>query len=325
MSKYLTIALAVIAAAVVWMHTGLAADYPDRPIKLIVPFPPGGTTDVLGRIFAQSLSEKLGSPIVVENKAGASSAIGIDAVAKAVPDGYTLLWGPSDGLAVLPAVRSDLPYQPEMDFTALGLVAYAPFVFAVSSKLPVQNLKGLIAYANDKPDALNYGTPGVGSAGHLATALLEIRTGIKLTHVPYKGGLQAINDLLAGQIQMTTASPTALLPFVQTGAIRLLAQTGKTRISLIADVPTMAEAGVPDFVVESWFGVLGPKGLPASVTAKLAAAIVVAQSSQEVRKQFAAVGVRLANSKSLDFKSFISDNVKLWSDVAARSNIHVNN
>lgn len=200
MLRFCRLALAGIVAALIWTNGATAADYPDRPIKLVVPFPPGGTTDVLGRIFAQYLAQKIGGSVVVENKPGAASALGIDFVAKSDPDGYTLLWGPSDGLGVLPAVRSNLPYRPLDDFTPLGLVAEAPFSFAVNADFPVHDIKELIAYAKDHPGGLNYGTPGIGSAGHLATALLQLRTGIKLTHVPYKGGAQAINDVLAGQI-----------------------------------------------------------------------------------------------------------------------------
>lgn len=324
MRQYLKVAVVAVVALVLWAQPGVAADYPDRPIRLIVPFPPGGTTDVLGRIFAQALAKELGGTLVVENKPGAASALGIDLVAKANPDGYTLLWGPSDGLAVLPAVRSNLPYHPQTDFTPLGLIAYAPFAFAVGAAFPAHDIKELVAYAKAHPGAVNYGTPGVGSAGHLATALLELRAGIKLTHVPYKGGAAAINDVLAGQIPMTTASPTALLPFVPTGKIRLLAQTGETRLPLIPDVPTMAEAGVPDCVAVSWFGVLGPKGLPDAVSAKLVAAIAAAKNNPELATRFKEVGVQPAAIAASGFEQFLTENMKLWSDIATRSDIHVN-
>jgi tripartite-type tricarboxylate transporter receptor subunit TctC len=323
MRQYLKVAVVALAALAMWTRAGVAADYPDRPVRLIVPFPPGGTTDVLGRIFAQALSDKLGGTVFVENKPGAASALGIDSVAKASPDGYTLLWGPSDGLAVLPAVRSNLPYHPETDFTPLGLIAYAPFAFAVGTAFPAHDIKELVEYAKAHPGAVNYGTPGVGSAGHLATALFERRAGIKLTHVPYKGGVAAINDVLSGQIPMTTASPTALLPFVTTGKIRLLAQTGETRVSLIPAVPTMAEAGIPDCVAESWFGVLGPKGLPDAITAKLVAAIAAAKSNPEIETRFAQVGVQPAAIPASGFEQFLTDNMKLWNDIATRSDIHV--
>jgi tripartite-type tricarboxylate transporter receptor subunit TctC len=316
--------LAAIVAAAMWTNGATAAPYPDQPIKLVIPFPPGGTTDVLGRIFAQYLSQKLGSPVVVENKPGAASALGIDDVAKATPDGYTLLWGPSDGLAVLPAVRSNLPYQPLKDFTPLGLVAKVPFAFAVNANFPAHDIKGLVAYAKGHPGALNYGTPGIGSAGHLTTALLELRTGIKLTHVPYKGGAQAINDTMAGQIQMTTASPTALVSFVQAGKLRLLAQTGETRIALVPDVPTMIEAGVPDFVAESWFGVFGPKALPSDIATKLTQAVAATQSNPEVQSQFNKVGVVPADIPAAEFPSFLASNMKLWSDIATKADIHIN-
>jgi len=315
--------MAALICAAMWTGGAAAAAYPDRPIKLVVPFPPGGTTDVLGRIFGQYLSQKLGGTVVVENKPGAASALGIDDVAKSAPDGYTLLWGPSDGLAVLPAVRSNMPYQPLTDFTPLGLVAKAPFAFAVKADFAAQDIKGLVAYAKQHPGGLNFGTPGIGSAGHLTTALLELRAGIKLTHVPYKGGAQAINDVMAGQIQMITASPTALVSFAQAGKLRMLAQTGKTRIALASDVPTMIEAGFPGFVAESWFGVFGPKALPADIAAKLMQAITATQGNPEVVSQFNKVGVIPADVPVAEVPAFLASNLKFWSDIAAKADIHV--
>ncbi|MDH7798939.1 MULTISPECIES: tripartite tricarboxylate transporter substrate binding protein [unclassified Beijerinckia] len=314
---------ALMALPVFYASQAVAQAYPDKPIKLVVPFAAGGTTDALGRIFAQAFSQSIGQSVVVENRPGAGSAFGIDIVAKSPADGYTLLWGSADGLAVLPAIRTNLPYNAEKDLTPITLFAAAPFVYALHPSIPAKSVADFVRYAKANPGKINYGSPGVGSVAHLATALLETRIGIKLTHVPYKGGSQAISDLISGQIEMTTTSPTVILPFVQAGSISAIAQTGQMRSPLLPNVPTMVEAGYGDFVVGSWFGLLGPANLPDGVTKALKETSERIKANPELQTQFKQVGADLMDARSIDFKAFIKDNIKMWKDVVSKAGIQV--
>ena len=242
---------------------GRADDYPSRPIHLIVTSPAGSLVDVIGRLVAQGLSERLGQPIVVDNRPGAMTQLGTDVLVHADPDGYTLMIGPSE-LAILPFEKKGYPYDPTKDITPVALMTTSWTVFAIYPKLPPQTLPEFIAYAKARPGKLHYGTNGVGGALHLAVEMLKLKTGIDIIHVPYRGGEQAATDAMAGQIEMVSMG-LASTRVAQGGKLRILAQTGPTRHPLLPDVPTTAEYGLPDVRMDTWFGLVAPPKTPAAI------------------------------------------------------------
>ena len=292
-----------------------AQDYPSRPIRLIVPFPPGGTTDTLARVFSQFLQERIGQPIVIDNRGGAGSQIGVDAGAKAPADGYTLLFGPADGLSLLPAVKKKVPYDTAKDFTPIAFVARSPLAYAVNSKLPVNTLAELIAYARSKPGALRFGSAGFGSILHLGMELLRVDARIDMLHVPYKGGGPALQDLIAGQIEMMSPGPVGIAKRAEAGQLRALAQTGPTRHPLLPNVPTTAELGMPELQVVSWFGVLGPAGLPQPIVDQLSREIAAVLDQPAVKKRFIDVGCEADNMSPAQFGQFIAAETRKWAGV----------
>ncbi len=267
-----------------------AQDYPSRPIRMIVGFVPGGGSDISARILADVLGPRLRQSIVVENKPGAASMIGVDYVAKSPPDGYTLLHTNSDGIAIIPAVRKSVPYSVPKDFTFISRILEVPLAVSVSTKLPINTMAELIAYAKANPGKLRYGTSGVGTGPHLATLLLEKLAGIKMTHVPYKGSGGAINDLLGGHIDLTLPAIQAIAPNAESGKVKVIAVTGRTRDPLMPNVPTMAQVGLPGATVVIWYGLLGPAGMPANVVDRLRKETVSALNSPEAKQRFKAAG-----------------------------------
>ncbi len=314
----LVAAIAMCAAPV----CASAQTYPERPVHLIVPYPPGGTTDVIARTLAQKLAAGLGQSVVVDNRAGASSEIGTAAAAKASPDGYTLLFGPADGLSILPALKKSTSYDPVHDFTPIGRVATSPFVYAVSAKLAAANLSDFVADAKARPNQIKFGSPGVGSISDLSVALLEAEAGIKLLHVPYSGGSPAaVLDLLGGRIDMVSSGPIGIADLLSKAQAHLLAQTGPTRHPLVADVPTTAEAGWPNVQVVSWFGILGPAGLSPAIVATLSKQLDLVLQDKAVRDQLVKVGANVAPQSPEQFGQFIVSENKKWSSVIAAAGI----
>ncbi|MFT8246069.1 Bug family tripartite tricarboxylate transporter substrate binding protein [Roseomonas sp. BN140053] len=314
------------------VQTGLAAllplpafaqAYPARAVRVIVPFAPGGGTDLIGRTLCQALSERVGQPFVVENRAGGGSLVGCVAAARAAPDGYTLLIGPADGLAILPALKRDMPYDPVRDFSPIALAATSPFVFCVNAQVPVHSLGELVSYARSSPDAIKFGSPGVGSISQLAVELLCSRTGVRMTHVPYRGGGPAVADLLGGQLQLFAGSPQLMTSNAQGGQVRMLAQTGRSRHPLTPDVPTTAELGMADIAVESWFGLLGPAGLPEPIRSKLMEASLLLLHDPAIRQVFVGVGADVAPLSSTEFSAFIGEEVRKWTVVARAARIEL--
>ena len=257
--------LAILAAA----PSAPAQDYPTRPVTIIVPFAPGGSADIGARMFAQKLTERLGKPVVVENRAGAGTVIGANAAAKAAPDGYTLLMGGSSALAYNVTLHKSLPYDPVRDFVPLAHVAAIPFVLVVQPSLPVQSVADLVKLAKDKPGHLAFGTAGQGSPAHLCGELLRGMTGIDISYIPYKGSAPAMTDFVAGQVPVMFSSIIQVLPNVRSGRLNVLAVGATKRTPVLPDVPTVAEAGFPGYEVYVWWGIVAPRGTPRPVLEKL--------------------------------------------------------
>ena len=269
--------------------TAWAQTYPNKPIRLVVPFPPGGPTDVMARLIAQRLSSTLGS-VILENKAGAGGTIGTKAVAAAEPDGYNLLFGGTSTLAINPAVYKDLRYDPVTSFAPVAMVSTSPFVLVVHPSVPVHTVDELVGYAKANPGKVNFGSAGVGTTPHLAGELFKSLTGVDVVHVPYKGGGPVLTDLVAGQIQMTFELTAVLLPLIRAGKLRALAVATEERNPDLPEVPTMIESGVPGCLVSSWFGIVGPAGMPLHVIDRLNLEINRGLRSAEIVASLAQLG-----------------------------------
>lgn len=300
-----------------------AQTYPSKPIRIIVPFAPGGNVDITARTVAPELSNLLGQPVLVENKPGAGGTIGANEVAKAAPDGYTLLMGSNSTISVAPALYPNNPYNPVKDFAPISNLAQVPFVLVVHPSVPANNLRELIALAKDKPGVLSMASAGTGSSNHLVGELFQAQTGVKLTHIPYKGSGQALNDLLAGQVNLMFDQLTSASANIKAGKLRALAVSSTARSATMPDVPTFAEAGVSSFDFTNVTGLLAPTGTPADVLAKLHAASVKAVASQAVRDRFAAMGVSGVGDQPEQFAAFIRDDFARWSRVVKDGNIKV--
>jgi tripartite-type tricarboxylate transporter receptor subunit TctC len=297
----------------------LAQGYPTKPIRLVVPFPAGGATDLLARSLAQRLGQGLGQTVVVENKSGGGGSLGSAEVAKAAPDGYTLLIATSSTHAIGPHLNPKLPYKttgPNSDFTPIAHVADATNVLLVPMDLPVKDVKELIAYAKARPGQLNYASSGNGTIVHLTTEAFKAQAGVYLTHIPYRGTALAIPDLVSNKVQILFDSIVSGMPHVKDGKLKALAVTGRTRSALAPELPTVAESGLPGFVSTTWFGIYGPRGLPADITARLNAEFNKAMQSAEVRERLARLGadVGAANTPA-QFAAMVQADSDRWAAI----------
>ena len=310
----LTLAAAALCSPVAW-----AQAYPTKPIRLVVPFPAGGATDLLARALAQRLGQGLGQTVVVENKSGGGGSLGSAEVAKAAPDGYTLLIATSSTHAIGPHLNPKLPYKttgPDSDFTPIAHVADATNVLLVPLDLPVTNVKELIAYAKARPGQLNYASSGNGTIVHLTTEAFKSQAGIYVTHIPYRGTALAIPDLVSNKVQILFDSIVSGMPHVKDGKLRALAVTGRTRSALAPDLPTVAESGLPGFVSTTWFGIYGPRGLPADITARLNAEFNKAMQSAEVRERLARLGADVAAANTpAQFAAMVQGDSDRWAAI----------
>jgi tripartite-type tricarboxylate transporter receptor subunit TctC len=300
--------------------TAQAQDYPARTVKIVVPFLPGAGNDLMGRLTAEELSTRLGQSVIVENKAGAGSQIGIDFVAKSKPDGYTLIWAASDGLSILPAVKPTVPYKVPDDFTFIARITTLPFVVIVNPRLPIKSIPELIAYAKANPGKLRYGTAGIGSSAHMANVLIEKTTGIEMLHVPFSGLAAAVSALLGDSVDVVLTAPSTAKSYADAGTVRVLATTGKERHPLYPDVPTLEEAGV-NLNVVLWYGVMAPAGTPEPVLARLRKEVGEMLKDPKVVQRLRGLGYQPAYLAGNAFRDFVVRDLDQWKGVAKGANI----
>ncbi|AWQ05381.1 tripartite tricarboxylate transporter family receptor [Bordetella bronchiseptica MBORD675] len=314
-------ALGLWAAAV--PAAGAATPYPERPIRLIVPFGAGGTTDILGRVLGQQLGEALKQTVIVENRPGANGNIGSDAVAKAAPDGYTLLFAADATLVINPTLYSQLPFKPESDFAPISRIAVVPLVLVANPSVKADTLPELVKLGG-KPDArLDFGSAGAGSMGHLVGERLNRATGMSMTHIPYKSGAQAISDVVSGQIPLLITGLAVAEPFLRDGKLKAIAVTSGQRFPGAPKVPTIAEGGVKDFDSPSWYGLLAPAGTPAPVLEKIHAALASALQTDDMKKRMVELGAWPVVDTQAAFAELIKADTQRWSQIIQAAGITV--
>ncbi|MFM9886399.1 MAG: Bug family tripartite tricarboxylate transporter substrate binding protein [Burkholderiales bacterium] len=293
----------------------LAQSYPSKPVRFIVPFPPGGSADILARTIGQKMSEGLGQSIVIDNRPGAGTAIGAEATAKSAADGYTIMIGTVSSHAINPSLNAKLAYDPIRDFTPISPVASIPFALLVHPSLPAKNIEELIAVARAKPGVLNFSSAGNGTSNHLAGELFKSMARIDLVHIPYKGSAPALNDLLAGQVNMMFDLVLTAAPHVKAGTVRAIAVTGKERSGVLPTVRTIAESGLPEYEVSAWFGIFAPANLPAPVVQSLNKEVVRIMQLADVRERLASQGAEPMSGSSAAFTEFVRGELAKWSGV----------
>ena len=301
--------------------SALAQTWPSQPIWLVVPFVPGGSTDVLARQLAEKLRVALGQPVVVENRGGAGGTVGSDSVAKSPPDGLTLLMGVTGTHGTAPSIYPKLPYDPVKDFAAISRVVTAPLVLVANPSLPAKTLADFIAAAKAAPGTITYGTPGNGTSMHLTGVLFDLRAQTSLVHVPYRGSAVALTDLMGGRIATMFGDLLVALPQIQAGTIRAIAVTSLTRNPLLPDVPTMAEAGLPGFEALSWQGVFAPAGTPAPIVERLYREVKAAMESPDVKTFFGDQGFQVGASTPAEFAAFVASEVTRWAEIVKAGNV----
>ena len=316
-----TLSLAAAALALAAGAPAHAQQYPTKPIRLIVPFPPGGSNDIVGRMIAHELSARLGHQMVVDNRGGAGGMIGTEIASKARPDGYTLLII-SVAYAYNPSIyKSLLKYDPEKSFAPVAILGTGPNALTVNPKLPVKNVKELIAMAKAKPGSINYATAGIGSFQHLSSEMFRIMAGINMVHVPFKGGGPAMADVIAGNTQICIGSLIQVMPHIRSGRLRALATGGSKRVPALADVPTVAESGVPGYQANNWWGILTPAGTPPAIVQRLNAETAAVLAMPQIRKRFESEGAEAVTMSPPEFGKFIRAETVKWSKVVREAKI----
>ncbi len=314
-------ALLLCTAAVAETANAAETPYPVRPVRFIVPFAPGGSTDTLARTLAQRLSDALGQQVVVDNRAGGNGNIGTEIVARALPDGHTIVLGYIANLGIGPSLYAKLPFDPVKDFAPVTLLAVAPNILVAHPSVPVKNVRELVAYAKANPQKVNYASAAVASLGHLAGELLNSSAGIQMQHVPYKGSGQAVIDLLAGQVQIMFSGMSSVMPHIKANKLRPLAVTGAQRSPAVPEVPTIAEAGYPGFEASAWYGVLAPAGTPKPVVTRLNAEILRALKLPEVKERLENVGFEIVGGTPEAFGAYIKSEIAKWAKVVKASGV----
>lgn len=315
-TRFAAVLLAVLAA------TAAHAQYPNRPVKLVVPFPPAGATDIVGRIVAQKLSERPGQPVVVENKPGAGGSIGSDLVAKSPADGYTLLMATTSTHSIGPSLQK-LPYDPIKDFAPITHVANVPNVLVVSPQLPVASVRELVAYAKARPGQLNFASSGIGTIVHLNSELFMLITGVSMVHVPYKGTALAIPDVANGSVAMLFDSLASVMPHVRSAKVKPIAVNADRRSNLLPEVPTFAEAGLAAFDRYTWFGMFAPAGTPREIVTRVQAEVVASLKAPDLIERFTQVGAEPVGSTPEQFVERIKSDTAKWAEVIKAANVKV--
>jgi tripartite-type tricarboxylate transporter receptor subunit TctC len=312
-----------VSALLISLAASLAAaqsDYPSHPVRIIVPSPPSGGTDIVARVLAQHFTQAFRQQFFVENKPGAGNVIGIEAAARSAPDGYTLLVSAST-LALNSVLYKHVPYDPLRDFAPITLAATAPNILVVNPKLPIRSVAELIAAAKAEPGKLTYGTPGIGTSPHLCMELFKSMAGIDLQHIPYKGTAAAVTDIIGGQIDAAFATALTAKPLIDAGRLRALAVSGPRRVAALPDVPPVAEAGVPGYEAMQWYGLVAPAGTPAPILERVHAEAMVALRSPEMKARLAADGAEPLGTTSAEFGAFIRKELEKWSRVRDAAHI----
>lgn len=310
-------------AAGLALRPAMAQGYPDRAIKLVVPFAPGGATDILGRLLASQLSEKLGQSVFVENRPGAGTAVAGGQVAKAAADGYTLFLGASSTLAMNPVVRKALPYDPLRSFSMLGLVADMGLVLVANNAVKATSLQDLVAQSKAAPDRFSYGSFGPASSVHFGGEMLKSATGMRMLHVPFNGSTPSLTALMGGQVQLAVDTVVATTPLIKAGKIKPIAALGAQRLALLPDVPTVAESGFPGFDMSTWFAFLAPAGLPEPVRAKLETALAEVMAQPQMQQKLESIGLSPAWGNGSALQARVDRELPLMRDVAQRAQIEV--
>jgi len=313
----MTAPLALTAASAV------AQSYPDKPIRLVVPFAPGGSNDVIGRVVAEKLGQNLGVPVVVENRPGVGGVLGSDIVAKAEPNGYTLLMGATSTMAVNPNLYTNMPFDPLKDLTSITQIASGPFLMAVPASLPVGSVQDFIALAKAKPDTLNFGSSGNGTSLHLTAELFKMMAGIDIMHVPYKGAGPALIDLISGKIHVIFSDMAALSPYMKSGQLKALAVTSAQPAPAAPGLPTIASSGVPGYEATSWYGLLGPAGMPPEIVSKLGKALADVVNAPAMRTRFFEMGIEPAAGTPQQFTELMRSEIEKWGKVVKASGAKV--
>lgn len=319
MFKFTALLLAIAGCC----SPAMAQAYPDKPIDLVVPFAPGGTVNLTARLLAQRMSQMLGQPVIVDNKPGAGGAIGAGFVAKSRADGYTLLYATMGSQVIQPLVSRNLSFSPSKDFAPIALFATVPNVLAVSANTPAKNMAELLQYARAHPGKLNMGSAGQGSVNHMIGELFMLRTGVKFTHVPYKGAGPATADLLGGQIQVLFANLPGLQPYVKSGKVRLLGVASRQRNAAIPDVPTFAELGIQDAETESWSALMAPAGTSADIVRKLQETVRAVATEPAMVKQLHAQGAQPFYGTADSFSKVIAEDNRRWTEVVKHANVQL--
>lgn len=319
----LRIAYTLALGATLAAPAAVAAPFPDRPVRLVVPYPPGGGADIFARTLSEPLAAQLGQPVIVENRPGANGIIGTDAVARAAPDGYVILLGNSGPNAINQAIYPDLPYDAVDSFEEVSLIGYTTHVLVVNPGVEARSVSELIELARRSPGRLNFASTGQGGTPHLAGELFKLMTGTDMVHVPYKGASPSNADVIAGQVQLTFNTLPPLMTSIKAGKVRALAVTGKQRSQLLPEVPTIDEAGVAGYDVQTWYGIHAPAGTPAAVVDRLNQALVAVLSNAKVREALVGQGYEVATSTPEAFSRMVRDDVAKWRKVVKEAKVKV--
>jgi tripartite-type tricarboxylate transporter receptor subunit TctC len=321
--SFLKFQISLAAFAPMLANSAFAQSWPSQNITLVVPFTPGGSTDILARLLGQRLGDALGKAVVIENRPGAGGSVASTAVARAAPDGHTLIMGHIGTLGVNPSLYANLQYDPIKSFSHLSMLASVHNILVVHPSLPVKNVQELIAYAKANPGKLNYATGGNGSAAHIAMAAFMVATGTEMTHVPYRGTAPAVNDLLAGVVQLTMTGAPAVLPHARAGTLRALGISSEKRLASANDIPTIAEQGVPNFEASQWYGIVGPAGMPQPIVDRLNAEIRKAMTDPEIVAALAREGAEAWVTSPEELRAHIAKEIPRWAEIVKLAKIRI--